>query len=267
VTSFVHDSPELAESYDKLSEWQFAGGKRLVERLGLKAGDRVLDVGCGTGRLTRWLSGIVGPEGVFGIDPLADRIALARHRAPAISYEVGRAEDLSGFDSESFDAVCMTAVFHWVQDKAKALLEAKRVLRRGGRFGMTALPKELRLASGAALVLEPLFERKPYDDLVNPAERALEWRGNTLTELVTMLLQAGFDPLELHLLRRTHAHESGQEVVEFLESSSFGNFLRLVPEDRRSSFRADVAAAFEATRRPDGIPMHDYGTIIVAERA
>src|SRR5271166_3089920 len=123
MTSLSHDTSHLAETYDRLSDSQFEGGKRLVERLGLKAGDRVLDVGCGTGRLARWIAERVAPGGaVVGIDPLVERVAFA---------------------SESFDAVCMSAVFHWVNDKPKALNEARRVLRAGGRLGVTTLPREL----------------------------------------------------------------------------------------------------------------------------
>ena len=130
MTSFEHDNSRLAETYDRLSDSQFEGGKRLVERLGLKVGDRVLDVGCGTGRLARWIAQCVGPEGsVVGIDPLIERIAIARARAEGISFDVGQAENLSAFAGESFDAVCMSAVFHWVSDKPKALREVRRVLR------------------------------------------------------------------------------------------------------------------------------------------
>ena len=100
-----------------------------------------------------------------------------------------------------------------------------------------------------------------------PSELAVGWQGSTLTELVTMLLEAGLGLLELHLVRRTRIHSTGEDIVDFLESSSFGNFLRLVPEDLRASFRADVAAAFDARKGPEGIPMHDYGTVIVAERS
>jgi arsenite methyltransferase len=143
TTSFGHDSHRLAEVYDRLSDSQFDGGKRLVERIDVQVGDRVLDVGCGTGRLARWIAERVGPAGsVVGIDPLVERIAIARSRADGISFEVGRAEDLSAFASESFDAVCMSAVIHWVSDKPKALAEVRRVLRPGGRLGVTTMPQE-----------------------------------------------------------------------------------------------------------------------------
>ena len=76
----------------------------------------------------------VGPTGkVVGVDPLAERIALARARAPGIRFEVGQAEDLGVFTDESFDVVCLSAVFHWVEDKPKALAEIRRVLCPGGR--------------------------------------------------------------------------------------------------------------------------------------
>jgi ubiquinone/menaquinone biosynthesis C-methylase UbiE len=86
MTSFAHDSKQLAEIYDRVSDTQFDGGKRLVERLGLDEAARVLDVGCGTGRLARWIAERVGPKGsVAGIDPLEERVASARSGGSAVS--------------------------------------------------------------------------------------------------------------------------------------------------------------------------------------
>src|SRR5262249_8757268 len=144
TTSFTDDTSQLAETYDRISDFQFEGGKRLVERLNLQAGERVLDVGCGTGRLAHWIAERVGPTGsVAGIAPLAERIALATARADAITFAVGQAEDLGAFADESFDAVTMSAVFHWVADKPRALAEIRRVLRPGGRLGVTTIAGEL----------------------------------------------------------------------------------------------------------------------------
>jgi arsenite methyltransferase len=269
TTSFAHDSSRLAETYDRLSDSQFEGGKRLVGRMRIQAGDHVLDVGCGTGRLTEWIAERVGPGGsVVGIDPLVERIAIARARARAggISFEVGQAEDLSAFAAESFHAVCMSAVFHWVSDKPKALAEVRRVLRPGGRLGVTTLPRELMGASTVTAVCGPVLGRSPYAERVDFSALALVSRGHTTTEIISMVLESGLELAQLHVMRRSRNHANGEAVVDFVESSSFGNFLRMVPEDLRASLRLDLAAAFDAKKGPDGIPVRDYGTAFVARR-
>src|SRR5215218_1410938 len=139
-TSFAHDNRHLAETYDRVSDLQFEGGKQLIERLGLEEGARVLDVGCGTGRLTRWIAERLGPKGsVVGIDPLEHRITVARSEAGPVRFEVGQAEELGAFEDSSFDAVCLSSVLHWVADKARALAEIRRVLRPGGRVALTTV--------------------------------------------------------------------------------------------------------------------------------
>lgn len=268
TTSYAHDSAQLARTYDRLSDFQFEGGKRLLERLGLKSDDRVLDVGCGTGRLACWIAEHVGAAGrVVGIDPLAERVAIARTRAVGVQFEVGQAEDLGAFAAESFDVVCLSAVLHWIADKPKALTEIRRVLRPGGRFGATTLPRELVEAGTVAAVLIPILRRDPYAPRVDLSAFALASRGHTTTELISMVIGSGLELAEVSVVARSRSHRTGKEVVDMLESSSFGNFLRLVPEELRPSLRADLEAAFDARRGPDGIVLRDWGTRLIATRA
>jgi arsenite methyltransferase len=267
TTSFAHDSASLAETYDRVSDSQFEAGVRMLERVGVKAGDRVLDVGCGTGRLARWIAGRVGPSGsVVGIDPLVERIGLARAHAAGVSFEVGQAEDLSAFPAESFDAVSMSAVLHWVSDKPRALAEVRRVLRPGGRLGMTTMARELIGVSTAAEVCTSVLGRSPYVERVDVSALAVASRGHTTTELITTVLGSGLELTELHVVARARNRGRGADVVDFLESSSFGNFLRMVPEEQRPSLRADLAAAFEQRGGPDGVTMRDHGMVLVATR-
>jgi ubiquinone/menaquinone biosynthesis C-methylase UbiE len=265
MTSLTHDSPDLAETYDRLSDSQFAGGKRLIGRLEVKPGDRVLDVGCGTGRLARFIASITGPAGVVGIDPLPDRVQVARANSPGLAFEVGTAEDLGAFADASFDVVCMSAVFHWVADKPRALREARRVLKPGGRLGMTTPPKELRGASTTTQVCGPLLGER-YANKFNPQGFAVAQVGCSASELATLVIEAQLDLTELHVVRRTQSFARGKDVVDFLQSSSFGNFARLVTDEAQAAFQTDLAAAFDARKGPEGIVVHDHGMLVVAGR-
>jgi len=264
MTAFTHESRQLAEIYDRVSEFQLEGGKRLVERLGLEEGARVLDVGCGTGRLARWIADRVGPRGsVVGIDPLEHRISIARSHAGAVRFEVGQAEDLGAFEDSSFDAVCLSSVLHWVADKARALAEIRRVLRPGGRVAVTTLPQELSRASTVGLVLQPLLQHPPYADHV---DRSVGKRGCTSTELVSLVLESRLELVELHVTQSVSSHESGEAFVEFAEASSFGSLLAMVPEDLRAGLRADLVAAFDSQRGPGGLVVRGWSVLLVAKR-
>jgi ubiquinone/menaquinone biosynthesis C-methylase UbiE len=267
TTSFTHDSSQLAETYDRVSDTQFESGKRLAARL-VEPGARVLDVGCGTGRLARWIAEQVGPAGsVVGIDPLAERIAIARRNAGSIAFDVGQAEDLSAFADGSFDVVCMSAVFHWIENKPRALAEVRRVLRGGGLLGMTTVPRELMGVSSVATTLMPLLARSPYAERADLSALAIATRHHTTTEIINMIVEAGLEPIEIHVMPRKRAYETGADVVDFFEASSFGNFLRIVPEELRPSLRADLAAAFEEHKGADGIVTRDWGSVFVARRS
>ena len=263
MVSHAHDNPELARTYDRVSEQQLEGGRRLAGYLALARGDRVLDVGCGTGRLAEWMAQLVGP-GVVGVDPLPERIALARARAPGLRFEVGRAEDLGAFPGGSFDAVCASAVFHWVEDKPRALAELARVLRPGGRAGLTTLGKELQRQGTFAEVLRSVLVQPAYRDHARQALSVVP--AATLTEIVVMLGDARLALRELHVLRRGRRYDTGEEVVSFFEASAFGNLLTFLPAHLRSRLRSQLVVAFDARRGAGGILVEDHGVFVVAER-
>jgi ubiquinone/menaquinone biosynthesis C-methylase UbiE len=131
---------------------------RIITAARLESGQRVLDVGCGTGTLTLAAAEVVGTEGrVHGIDPAPEMIARARAKAAKatapVAFEVGVVEALA-FPDQSVDVVLSSLMFHHLPDPLKpaALAEIRRVLAPGGHllvvdFGKTdGLEAEVKAA-------------------------------------------------------------------------------------------------------------------------
>ena len=108
--------------------WRY--GASLVQLLDPQPGERILDLGCGTGQLTAEIARS-GAQ-VTGLDNSADMLADARKNFPDLSFVVG---DAARFDfPEPFDAVFSNAVLHWVKDADGAVGSIARALHPGGRF-------------------------------------------------------------------------------------------------------------------------------------
>jgi ubiquinone/menaquinone biosynthesis C-methylase UbiE len=114
----------------------------LVDVLGVRRGERVLDLACGTGIVTRYLIDRVGPTGrVVGLDINASMLAAARTAVPhaAIEWLEGSAMSMP-LPEAAFDAVVCEQGFQFFPDKLAALHEMRRVLaRRAPGDGSVAL--------------------------------------------------------------------------------------------------------------------------------
>lgn len=105
-------------------------GAELVDLLAPQPGERILDLGCGTGQLTSELSR--RGARVFGLDASPDMVSQARRQYPELTFQVGDGQRLS-FESE-FDAVFSNATLHWMPRADDVASGVARALRPGGRF-------------------------------------------------------------------------------------------------------------------------------------
>ena len=134
----LHNSPSGAEGivewdpvlYDQKHSFVAKYGEDVLRWLDPQEGEKILDVGCGTGTLTAK----IGEDGasVVGIDASSEMIAKAKTAFPDIQFFVKVATDFSF--SESFDAAFSNATFHWIKEQGKAIQCIYNNLRPGGRF-------------------------------------------------------------------------------------------------------------------------------------
>lgn len=111
-------------------------GPIVVDLAGVKIGDRVLDVACGTGAATLAAVEKAGPSGhVVGLDANPEMLAVARRKPTLVEWVHGTAEALPMPDDD-FDAVISQFGFMFFEDQAGALREMMRVLRPGGRIAV-----------------------------------------------------------------------------------------------------------------------------------
>lgn len=258
------DSAELAATYDETSTRQFNHGKVLIASLAPQPGERVLDVGCGTGRLGEYVANLVAPSGeVQGVDPLALRIELAARKNPRFHAHVGRAEDLGAFAAASFDIVYSNSVFHWVRDKPGALREALRVLKPGGRIGINSADAD-RPHQSAALVREAVLEEGL--DIAEASAFGTNYRvsGPALRQL---LQAAGFERVNVVAHTFVDDVSGADDLVAWSTSSSFGNFLSELNPEQLQRVKARLQQKLEARRIAGVIKLERYLVFATAFRA
>jgi SAM-dependent methyltransferase len=140
----------------------------------LASADRVLDVGCGEGQVSRRLAAAKPGRSVVGVDPTQRHIEVAESRGGAVEYRLGVVDALP-FDDASFDAVVACLVFEHVDNLDGAIAEVSRVLAPGGTF--------------LFLLNHPLLQTPNSgwidDQILDPPEQY--WRiGEYLTEAVNV---------------------------------------------------------------------------------
>ncbi len=231
--------------------WQY--GEALLELLDPKAGERILDLGCGTGQLTEKIA-LTGAF-VYGIDSSLSMIAKAQSNYHYLNFAVADARNFQV--DEPLDAVFSNAVLHWIKEPDAVINCVKKSLKPGGRFVAEFGGKGnvQAIVRGLLSVLSEIGCEEP--ESLNP------WYYPSIGEYAGLLEDQGFEVSYAVLFDRPTFLEGGNSGMANWIEMFAGAFLLGLSEDVRSQVIQAVVQRLRSTQYHDGNWMADYRRIRV----
>jgi SAM-dependent methyltransferase len=260
-------SADAAQMRERYSVHYFIGpwAPGLIAVAALQPGERVLDVACGTGVVTRLAAPAVGATGqVTGVDINAAMLAVARSQAPpsgaAITWVEGNAMAMD-FADASFDVILCQQGLQFFPDKAAALREMHRVLVPSGR-----------------VVLSVWKSAGPYNVAVADAlehhvgvEAATSFRASRVVPdakaLYRLLIEAEFTAVEIRPSTMTIRLPSLETfVLGHLSGMPVASAVAALSEAHRAAFGRQVKTALELYADGTGVAVPDAVNIATAHK-
>lgn len=231
--------------YDDRHSFVWKKVSDLIELLEPKAGERILDLGCGTGHLTAKLA--ESGADIVAIDGSPSMIAQARQNYPKLKFTLADAREFH--IDQPVDAVFSNAVLHWIPDAGRVIDRVAQALKPGGRFVV-----EMGGKGNIARVVTAL-------DAVF-AERGLAarnpWYFPSAASYAALLEERGFEIRFLTTFERWNRLEHPERGLrEWIEMFA-GAWLEQVPERERNSFFSSLESRLRPQLWCDGAWFADY---------
>lgn len=234
-----------ADLYKNQHAFVFQYGESLLEWLQPKAGEQIIDLGCGTGELTAKIA--ESGASVVGLDASANMIASAKDHYPNVRFEVA---DITKFTVEQpVDAIFSNATLHWVKKKKKAAARMYAALKPGGRLVLEMGGKD-NIASILAGLKKVLTKHGyTYDPY---------WYFPSVAEYTKVLEKAGFRVNRVvYFDRPTQLSDAQNGVAVWLQMFGAGFFTH-VPDEKREKILQEVNDLVVPHLLKDGVLYADY---------
>ena len=218
-----------AASYQRVSAPLEAMGREVLDRLDLRGDERVLDAGCGTGRVTAALVERLPRGHVVAVDGSPSMVEQARERlGPGVDVFVGDLLELEL--DEPVDAILSTATFHWIPDHDRLFERLFAALRPGGRIVAQCggAGNVATVQASIDAVAEPALEGWPGPwNFQSPEDTAARLERIGFTDIRTWPQDVRVEP---------------DDIREYLGTVMLGSHLERIPEERRAAFVVAVLA-------------------------
>ncbi len=230
------------EDYHRSSAAQQRMALELLSDVQLRGDERMLDIGCGDGKITAHIAGLVPQGSILGIDRSEDMIRFAREtyppeKHPNLTFDAGDASHLDFFGE--FDVIFSNSALHWVLDQAPVLAGMKRSLKPGGKIYLQMGGRGNASRTWEALSVLMVQERwsRYFNDFSFPygfygPDEYREW-----------LVEAGFEPRRVELVARDMALEGREGLAAWIRTTWLP-FTQRVPEDEREIFISELIAEY-----------------------
>jgi trans-aconitate methyltransferase len=240
-----------ASDYSRQSSLQQAMAEEQLGLLTLQGDERILDVGCGDGKITAEIAVRVPRGSVLGVDPSADMVRFASSRfGPAhlgnLRFEVADVRSL--LYRNQFDLIVSFNALHWVPEQGKALTSIRAALKSDGR---------------AMLRLVPRGERKSLEAVIDDVRKRPRWAGYftgfrmpyvhfTPEEYRALAERSGLRVLGLTVQDKAWDFKT-REAFQAFGHATFVEWTRHVPPGEWPEFISEVLDAYHvaAAERPE----------------
>ncbi len=236
-----------AAKYHRISDPQLAWGRAVAARLSLTSGERMLDLGCGTGRLTAELAQKPGIS-VVGLDRSASMLLEARGQTGVRPGSDGgqtggtplyvRGDGSALPFINAFDAIFSAATFHWIPDHDRLFHSLFDALKPGGRVVAQC---------GGAGNLDRLYGRARL--LMNSTDYGRYFSGWTnfnhfenVADTERRLKTAGFKDIDVSLVISPVTFDGTEAFTEFVAAVCLRHHLDRLPADQRGEFMRRIAS-------------------------
>lgn len=228
-----------AKEYQKSSNAQQKWANELIKKMDLTGSEKILDLGCGDGKVTSEIATHLETGCILGIDSSVDMINLAnktfpQSKHPNLKFKVKDFQDLN-YDSE-FDLIFSNAALHWIKDHSNLLKSIQRSLKPDGKLliqmGGKGNGKEI-LDIGDEMTRDPEWNAY-FHDFSFPygfydAETYEKW-----------IEEAGLKPLRVELMEKV-MEQNGIDGLKSWMKTVWLPYTQRIPEDLQEKFIDDVA--------------------------
>lgn len=239
-----------AEDYARASSEQQKWARELIGKLGLKGEERVLDIGCGDGKVTAEIAARVPKGRVTGVDNSTAMIQLARGRhADAVNLEFSIADARALPFREGFDVVFSNAALHWVRNHRPVVRGIARCLRPGGRALLQMGGRGN--AAGILAAVDEMIRGNGWRDHFRGCAFPYGFHGPE--EYEAWLNESGLRPTRVELIPKDMVHP-GREGLAGWVRTTWLPYTQRVPDDRREAFIRELVDRYLADH-----PLDDSG--------
>jgi trans-aconitate methyltransferase len=232
--------------YDQKHAFVFEYGKSLLSLLDPQSGEVILDLGCGTGHLTKSIA--ESGARVIGTDSSASMIESARETYPDIEFLVADARTYTA--PETFDAIFSNATLHWIPEAEQVVQCIATSLKPGGRLVLEMGGK------GNIAHIQQACER--YLRVLAPDSKLFDWYFPSIGQYTPLLERYGLEVQSALLFDRPTKLEDGEQGLRNWMQMFYASVVSNLPDEAKQQLLSGMEKDLRAVLFKDGSWVADY---------